>query len=350
MKWLPAPILACILIASCAPQAVITSPDRLFTKPTALLDQGGKVILTKRANGHAVPFDVDADGKMDVLLGCHADMNTTRAEILVLRNVGTSDNPKLQWPVDRSVKHVDKDGSYSGSCGCKGGGAYELHPGDWNGDGHFDIVLNTMWKRGVVVLLNAGRKQKDPAVYHGAKLHSITSHGKSSGGGDWNADGINDFVFPVNSYGWAMYPGRRNGEKGKTFASEAAFRSIEFTNALGKRKWFDRTPYAWNYSGNNGVGSDVTEIIAVRNDPANKGKNYDKHVSLVEYFHLDRKAKTCKQVGTIAKINASEVRLGVGDLNQDGCVDLLLTGGVFTKGQDTQIWVLYGKVKNVPAK
>ena len=42
--------------------------------------------------------------------------------------------------------------------------------------------------------------------------------------------------------------------------------------------------------------------------------------------------------------------MSVGDLNGDGRMDLLTTGGVFTKGESTEIWVLYGKVKNVPAK
>ena len=349
MKWLPAPILACVLLASCAAQTAITSPDKLFSEPTALVDQKGRIILTHRANGHAVPFDVNGDGKMDLLLGCHANMNTTKAEILILENVGTNDQPKFQWPTRTFVTNVGEDQCYAGSCGCKGGGAYELHPADWNGDGHVDIVLNTMWKRGVIVLVNSRRSLTAPIVYNGKKLHSITSHGKSSGGGDWNGDGIEDFAFPVNAHGWALYPGQRG--KGLTFADKPTMQSGDFTNSLGRRKWFGRTPYAWNYSGKNGVGSDVTEIIAVRDDPENRNrKSYSQHVSLVEYFHLDRKAKTCKQVATIARINASQVRLGIGDLNNDVSIDLLLTGGVFTKGQDTQIWILYGQVKNVPKR
>jgi hypothetical protein len=30
-------------------------------------------------------------------------------------------------------------------------------------------------------------------------------------------------------------------------------------------------------------------------------------------------------------------------------MDVLYTGGVFTRGEETKIFVLYGKVKNIPA-
>lgn len=36
------------------------------------------------------------------------------------------------------------------------------------------------------------------------------------------------------------------------------------------------------------------------------------------------------------------------DLNADGSMDILYTGGVFTRGNETRIHVLYGKVPNVP--
>ena len=36
------------------------------------------------------------------------------------------------------------------------------------------------------------------------------------------------------------------------------------------------------------------------------------------------------------------------DLNADGSMDILYTGGVFTKGDETRVHVLYGKVPNVP--
>ena len=38
------------------------------------------------------------------------------------------------------------------------------------------------------------------------------------------------------------------------------------------------------------------------------------------------------------------------DLDGDGCMDVVYTGGVFTKGDETKLWVLYGKTKNMPAE
>lgn len=37
------------------------------------------------------------------------------------------------------------------------------------------------------------------------------------------------------------------------------------------------------------------------------------------------------------------------DFDADGCMDVLYSGGVFTTGKDTNIRVMYGKVRNVPA-
>jgi len=333
-----------------APPAPKVDLKALFAEPVAAVDQDGKTILTKRAVGHPAVADYNGDGKADILLGCHKNMDTAAAEILVLENVGPAGKPRFQWPTAKSVKLADQEKPFSVSCGCKSGGTFEVFPTDWNGDGHVDLVVNTYWKTdGVRVLLNTGKSKTDPTFVRDRKLHHIGSHGRRSGSGDWTGDGIADLVFPVNHYGWQVYPGVR-GEKGQiTFADKPTMASKDY-KMVGRKRWFDYSPHAWNFSGANPTSGDKLEIVAANDDPANKDRPHGKRLTHVELFILDRRAKTVTPAGRIWSVPAAYARLSVGDLNGDGCLDLLTTGGVFTKGEDTRIWVLYGKVKNVPAK
>jgi len=322
--------------------------EKLFGKPTPILDQDGKTILTRRAVGHPVVFDWNADGKNDIILGCHLNMDTATGEILLLENVGSRDKPKFRWPPRASVKLQDAGGRMRISCGCKSGGTAEVHVTDWNGDGWFDLVVDTFWSDGVRVLLNTGKSKRAPTFKRGPRLHRIGSHGMGSGGGDWDGDGIMDLVFPVNAHGWGVYPGIRGPKGQRKFAAKPALSSREF-KIVGQERWFEHTPYAWNFSGAHGKGSKITEIVAVINDPKTAKRSYDKKLSRVNYYWLDRAAKTCTLKGTLAVNPAAYTRLGIGDLNSDGCMDVLYTGGVFTRGEETKIFVLYGKVKNIPA-
>lgn len=353
---------ACGLLTACvmgicpggraAPAAAPAEPDlaAMFHAPKAVCDQGGKVILTKRAVGHPVVLDYDSDGRGDILLGCHKGMDTAAAEILVLLNVGTKAEPKFRWSAKTAVQLEGQAGGFSVSCGCKSGGTFEIHPADLNGDGGVDLVVNTYWRTdGVRALMNTCRSKQAPAFTRGRMLHRIGSHGMGSGGGDWNNDGVVDFVFPVNRYGWSVYPGSRGPGGALAFADKPAFTSREY-KIIGREGWFDYSPYAWNFSGRHPVGSKQVEVIAVSDDPANKGKTFTQMVSHIELFVLDHAAKTVTRAGRLATNPAAYTRMSIGDLNADGCMDLLYTGGVFTRGQDTKIWVMYGKVPNIPAE
>ena len=337
--------------------------EKMFHAPRAVCNQDGEPILTRRAVGHPVVVDFNADGHNDILLGCHRSMDTAAAEILVLLNVGTNKQPRFRWPPRTSVQLEGQPARFSVSCGCKSGGTFELHPVDFNGDGRFDLVVNTYWNPdGVRVLLNTGTSRADPKFTRGKVLHKIGSHGRGSGGGDWNNDGVVDFVFPVNPYGWAVYLGRRGPDGRVTFAEKAALTSGKYTmiaregaapNPEGrdsKPRWFDHSPYAWNFSGKHPVGSKKVEIVAVGEDPANKDRPYAEKLSHIDLYVLDHQAKTVTRLGRLATNRAAYTRLSIGDLNGDGCMDLLYTGGVFTTGRDTKIWVMYGKVPNVPGK
>jgi hypothetical protein len=57
---------------------------------------------------------------------------------------------------------------------------------------------------------------------------------------------------------------------------------------------------------------------------------------------LDHAARTCTLLGTLAECDAAAVRLAIGDLNHDGVMDIVFTGGVSASGDETQVVVIYG--------
>ncbi|KKL48862.1 hypothetical protein LCGC14_2321280, partial [marine sediment metagenome] len=134
-----------------------------------------------------------------------------------------------------------------------------------------------------------------------------------------------------------MYPGIPGAGGKVSFAAKPAFTHAEY-KMIGRTGWFDYSPYAWNFSGKCKPGGDRIEIIAVSDDPANKGKTFSKRLSNLELFVLDRKAKTVTRKGLIWANQAAYTRLSIGDLNGDGRMDVLCTGGVFTRGAGTNIW------------
>ncbi|HET6430448.1 MAG TPA: VCBS repeat-containing protein [Phycisphaerae bacterium] len=325
-------------------------PQSLFREPVALVNAEGKPIITRRAVGHPVVLDFNADGRNDVLLGCHRGMDTAAAEILLLENVGTQAEPRFRWPTSKVVRLQETSEGFSVSCGCKSGGTFEVFPADYNADGHFDLVVNTFWQSdGVRVLMNTGKSRENPTFVRGAMLHKIGSHGRGSGGGDWDGDGVMDFVFPVNRYGWGVYPGQRDGRGGLRFADKPSMTHAKY-RIVGQDGWFEHSPYAWNFSGRCAAGSDKIEIVASASDPANKDKPYSAHRSHVEFYVLDRSAGTVTRTGRVWTNDAALMRMSIGDLNGDGSMDLLCTGGVFTGGAETKIWVLYGKAPNIPSE
>ena len=330
-----------------APPAGKTDLSGLFAEPVALCDQDGKPIVTRRAVGHPIAFDWNADGKGDVVLGCHLNMDTATGEIRVLANVGTRESPRFRWPTNIVVRLTESPRGMNISCGCKSGGTPEVHVTDWNGDGQFDLVVDTYWSDGVRLFLNAAKPKQAPRFRRAEQLHAIGSHGKGSGGGDWTGDAVMDLVFPVNAYGWAVHPGVKGPGGGVKFAAKPAFASGEF-KIVGQPRWFEQTPYAWNFSGRHPPGSQTAEIVAVMPDPDSQKKGYGEKRCHINYYWLDRAQKVCTLKGRLATSQAALTRLGIGDLNGDGCMDVLYTGGVFTKGDETRIWALYGKVKNIP--
>lgn len=343
----------------------------LFAAPVAVVDESGEPIVTRRAAGHPAVADWDGDGDNDLLLGCHESMNTADAGILVLRNVGVAATPRFTWPTGERVVVTTVDDTWprlpalaagrdsapescsllGGSCGCKSGGAFEVTPWDWNGDGRTDLIVDTFWKPHGVRVFLGGERGGRPALEPGDVLWPIKDHGKGSGCGDWNSDGVPDYAHPVNRYEWTVHLGQRQPDGGVrldggrlssadyTIVGHEAYRGGG-TNAA----WFAATPCAWNFSGRHGRDSAVTEIVAVMHHPDYEATaDYAARKCDVNLYHLDRTARTCVRQATLAVNAAAATRLGLGDLDADGVMDLLYTGGTFNKdGAGTKIWWLRG--------
>lgn len=244
----------------------------------------------------------------------------------------------------------------------------ELHPCDQNGDGVMDLVINSGKHRGldVFVLEGKGGGAGVPAFGPWSRFQNITKGlPQCSGGGDWNGDGIPDYVHYVNTEGWQVHPGRVTG-KGPwaCFATNAALSSAGY-RLVGLDRWFDRTPYAWTFGGAGAKGSAMalasdcrdcgrrltwtattpaTEIVASMDIDPNPPKGTLSRSRII-YCRLDHEARTCTLLGTLAESDAAAVRLGIGDLNHDGVMDIVYTGGVSGSGDDTAVNVIYGMGK-----
>jgi hypothetical protein len=359
-------LLTVSLIATIAPAAV-------FHPPVELTDQDGKPIVTKLGAGHPVILDWNGDGKMDLILGCKAGMMTMMAQALLLENVGTREAPRFRWPTGRFVEVGAENKCFSVGCGCNTGGTFECQPLDWNGDGYFDLIVNSRSRAslGAFLLLNTGKSRTEPRFERDRKLYAFAGHGHGSGGGDWNGDGIPDYCHHVNAGGWEVFLGSVGPGKTLRFALKPAIRSTEYRMigpgagvVTSVPRWFDNMVYACNFSGGDTVlakperlatfecercrypievdfGTPVTELVASLDDANNTR-------SLINRYRIDHRAKTVEFIETLAVCPANYARLSVGDLNQDGCMDVVYSGGV-GGGQEpnTRIWVLYGKVKNV---
>lgn len=343
----------------------------VFAPPAELVDQDGKPIVTKLGAGHPVILDWNGDGKMDLILGSKAGMFTMMGQALLLENVGTAAAPRFRWPGALPVQVGEEGKCFSVGCGCNTGGSFEIQPLDWNGDGYFDLIVNSRSRAslGAFLMLNTGTSRTAPRFERDRKLYAFAGHGHGSGGGDWNGDGIPDYCHHVNSGGWEVFLGSVGPEKTFRFALNPAIRSTEYrligAGADGEKvRWFDNMVYAWNFSGKNPVldkpgrlptfecercrymievefGTPVTELVASLDDANNTR-------SLINRYRIDHRARTVEFLETLAVCPANYARLSVGDLNQDGCMDVVYSGGVGAgQEQNTRIWVLYGKAKNV---
>jgi hypothetical protein len=342
-------ILCILALFACSAHGDETvDPRSIFKEPVNLKDGNGNEVKTKLGGAHPVVYDWNGDGKNDIILGSKVAMMTVSSQVQFIENIGTKGEPKLKWPTETKLKLGDVP--LKMGCGCNTGGTFEVQPLDWNGDGHFDLILNTRSRAsvGAFLALNRGKSRTELVFDKKQKLYVFRGHGHGSGGGDWNSDGIPDYAHHVNGNGWEVFLGVKDADKKHRVPRYPNLRSVDYTlkdpNKFvqkGERtRWFETMVYAWNFSGRHkpkdkpiriktfgcphchsmgGVDilSPTTELVA--SNGAGKGK------SRIDLYQIDHVKKSVTFKCTLDTIPVSYARLSVGDLNHDGCMDVVYT-------------------------
>ena len=241
-------------------------------------------------------------------------------------------------------------------------GAAEVHPCDWAGDNKFDLYVQFKTAKGFPLLINNGTNGQ-PRFQRGQAITVASS--ASTGGGDWNNDGVEDLLVEIRSAqyqksGWDIHLGRITEDGKHRFDDKTSlkinpangFRMMNHDKYLfnGKHegRTFFMTPYAWNFSGLHKPGSGTIDVVAMMTNP-DTPKSPKEYLGDLNFYRMDFRAKTCTLVGTLAKLRMFYPRCSIGDLNGDSCMDIVYSGGgIYSNGSDTQIWVMYGKRKNIP--
>ncbi len=213
-----------------------------------------------------------------------------------------------------------------------------MQDADWNADGHADIVYSDTYQR-TYLLINDGTSRERPQ-FKQQKYFDMEkrNHGMYAGGGDWNGDLVRDFLhMPFGGGQYKIFPGNALGGKGLRFL-EGGLKACTNLRLQGDRTTRASTcAWAWDYSGT-ARRRGVIEYVGV-------------HRNASEIGFYEVKGGQSKRVAVLAKFPGQMPQLTAGDLNADGRMDLLYSGGLWNSGKaHTKIWVMYGKVKNIPGK
>lgn len=97
------------------------------------------------------------------------------------------------------------------SCGCKFSGYVPVQAVDWNRDGWMDLVFTDTYAS-AYILVNSAKSKEEPTFER--KLYfkfEKKNHGMYSGGGDWNGDGVADFLYmPFAGNHYRIFPGKED--------------------------------------------------------------------------------------------------------------------------------------------
>jgi len=308
----------------------------LFSEPVALLDATGKPLITGKAEATPFAADYDNDGKIDLIVGSKLNMDTAEGGIWLVKNVGTNEKPLYDWAngwqVPLSGSDDKKPFGMTFQCGCKSAGYVPVQAVDWNGDGWMDIVCSDTYTK-AFVLINK-KASRDKPTFEQVKYFDFekTNHGMYVGGGDWDGDGIRDFLYmPFAGSTYNVFKGDTLGGKGLHFL-EGDYKAGKVIPMTGEKAI--ECAWAWNFSGKAAPGT--IEYVGV--------SNADK--SDVEFYRAVNNVS--KKIGVMGQFEGTYVKLTACDVNGDGKMDVLYSGGVFMDPAKCKIWVIYGKVKNIP--
>jgi hypothetical protein len=185
----------------------------------------------------------------------------------------------------------------------------------------------------VYLLLNDGKNRAKP-VFTSRVLFDMekTNHGMCAGGGDWDQDGVADFLhmpFAGNSY--KQFKGEvvngAEGKQGRKFA-EGGLKAANVLKISGEKA--EANAWAWDFSGSARVNGQIEYVGTARNARA--------------IFLYQVTGGVSRKIATLAEHEGDYPQLTVSDLNGDGKMDILYAGGCFKNQKDhTQIFVMYGK-------
>lgn len=321
-----------ICMGQTSPEPNRFDPRDLFEPPVALRDAAGEVLHTGKALASPYAADFDGDGVNDLIIGGHIDMDDINGGIWLARNVGTNRQPRFDWQNAWTVQ-TDDGQACTLDCGCKSAGHVPVQPVDWNADGWMDLVYTDTYRR-AYVLLNTRTSRSRP-VFQRIKYFEFEnkSHGMYAGGGDWNGDGIRDFLhMPHGGLYYKVFAGRMEAGRGLRFA-EGPPGNAQVLRIEGQKA--RDCAWAWNFSGTCRPGQ--TEFVGISDGESRE----------ITFYRIE--GGVSRKVGPVARFEGQQPKLSACDLNADGCMDVLYSGGVFDKPEVTKVYVLYGKVRNVPA-
>lgn len=209
--------------------------------------------------------------------------------------------------------------------------------------------------------MNTSNTPAEPTFKRGANFPAPLA--RRSGGGDWNNDGIEDVaaVMARAAQTWSVYLGESRSDGKHIFKVDPALtisrkKGYEFIGNEMYPPWRNTkpdllgyTPYAWNFSGKLKQGSGISEVVVARFDPMNRTKKKSGtggFMDYIDYYEINHNSKKIRFKGTLAYVPNYRTRLSIGDLNADGRMDIVYAGDGVNK--NTKIWVMYGKVKNIP--
>lgn len=156
-----------------------------------------------------------------------------------------------------------------------------------------------------------------------------TNHGMMAGGGDWDQDGVPDFLhMPFAGNPYKLFKGSRSGKDGVKFA-EGGLGAASVLKVEGEKA--QKCAWAWDFSGT-AKKRGVTEYVGLAND----GRDI-----LLYELEVGRSRK----LAVLATAEGDTPLLTLGDLNADGKMDLLYSSGLWNNQKDkTRVFVLYGRL------